>query len=137
MTSMKRRTAIAVTVGVWLAAVGSAAALTYDLNRPLRSAGATIEGVPTPSGAQVAAPLVPAHAALSEPPSVLYVSTLPIVGAARHLPVAPGGRKPITEISQMRCADWRELNMGSGQSRCASEPQKTFRKGRGPHDPSL
>jgi hypothetical protein len=105
MTSMKRRTAIAVTVGVWLAAVGSAAALTYDLNRPLSFAGVAIEGAATPSGAEVAAPLaVP----------VLYVSTLTRVGAAPHRPVAPGGRKPITEISQMRCADWRELNMGSG-----------------------
>ncbi len=112
MTSMKRRTAIAVAVGVWLAAVGSAAALTYDLNRPLRSAGATLEGA-------VAAPLVPVHAALSEPPSeppvpVLYVSTPTIVRAAPRRPVAPGTTKPITEISEMRCADWRELNMGSG-----------------------
>jgi hypothetical protein len=116
---MKRRTAIAVTLGVWLAAVGSAAALTYDLNRPLRSAGATLQGTTTPSGGQVAATLVPAHAALSEAPSeppgpVLYVSTLTTVGAAPQRPVAAGVQKPMTEISQMRCADWRELNMGSG-----------------------
>ncbi len=37
-----------------------------------------------------------------------------VVGAAPHRPLAPGGREPITEISRMRCADWRELNMGSG-----------------------
>jgi hypothetical protein len=40
VVKMKKRTTIAVTVGVWIAAMGSAAALTYDLNRPLQLAGA-------------------------------------------------------------------------------------------------
>jgi|HubBroStandDraft_1064217.scaffolds.fasta_scaffold26070_5 hypothetical protein len=33
MTTIEQLTATAVTMGVWIAAVGSAAALTYDLNR--------------------------------------------------------------------------------------------------------
>ncbi len=35
MAAMKRRTMIAVTVGVWLAAIGTATAVTIDLNRPI------------------------------------------------------------------------------------------------------
>lgn len=42
MTTMKRRTAIAVTTGVWVLAVGSAVALTYELNRPLHWVSTTL-----------------------------------------------------------------------------------------------
>ena len=35
MTAMKKRTAYAVTASVWAAAIGAAAALVYELNRPL------------------------------------------------------------------------------------------------------
>jgi hypothetical protein len=41
MVVMKKRTAVAVTMGVWAAALGSAAALTYELNRPLHWVGVT------------------------------------------------------------------------------------------------
>jgi hypothetical protein len=111
MTNMKSRTAILVTLGVWLAAVGSAAALTYDLNRPLPLVDAT---------PRLEAQVDPTPAALtdsvSEPPSVpvLHVSTLTVVRSAPS-PAVGVRPKSTTEISQMHCADWRELNMGSGR----------------------
>ncbi len=77
MGRMKKRMAIAVTVGVWVAALGSAAALTYDLNRAVHLAGGTPEStVPLPSAeyAAVARPV-------QEPP-VLYVPTITVVGRA-------------------------------------------------------
>jgi hypothetical protein len=37
--TMKKRTVSAVTAGVWIAALGSAAALIYELNRPLHEVG--------------------------------------------------------------------------------------------------
>jgi len=109
MTSMKRRTAIAVTVGVWVAALGSAAALTYDLNRPMHLAGAT---------AQLAVPIHAERAAVAESvlelQPVLYIPTITVVG---QMPHRPGVRepKPAVDISRMQCADWRELDMGSGR----------------------
>lgn len=53
MAAMKRRTMIAVTVGVWLAAIGTATAVTIDLNRPVH---------PKSSASQHAAPAAPAAA---------------------------------------------------------------------------
>ena len=111
MTNTKRRTAIAVTVGVWVAALGSAAALTYDLNRPLHLAGAT---------SQLAVPINAEQAALAEPvlglQPVLYIPTITVVG---QMPRRPSDvtrePKPAVDISRMRCADWRELDMGSGR----------------------
>jgi hypothetical protein len=75
---MKKRTAIAVTLGVWIAAVGSAAALTYDLNRPLQLASVA---------PRRESPFDTANAAVAGPPpeqSVLYIPDITIVGTAPH-----------------------------------------------------
>ena len=112
MSGMKRRTAIVVGVGAWIAALGSAGALTYDLNRALPLAGARSE---------LAAPVDAAPAALVEPapaePPVLYVSTFTVVGEAPRRRVVTVKPKPVPEISQVHCAEWRELDMGSGRVR--------------------
>jgi hypothetical protein len=109
MTSMKTRTAIALSVGVWIAAFGAAAAITYELNRPLRSARAT---------SQLDEPVTIAHAAIAESraelQTVLYVPTITLVGRAPHRSTVTRAPKPMTEIAEMRCSDWRELDMGSG-----------------------
>ena len=45
MISMNNNTALSVTAGLWAAAIGSAIALTYELNRPLHEAGASAHGM--------------------------------------------------------------------------------------------
>jgi len=111
MTSTKRRTMIALTLGVWFAALGSAGALTYDLSRPLQSANAT---------PQLAAATNLDHCAIgaqvSDLAPVLYIPTITVVGQRPHgAAVVTPVQKPPTDISRMHCADWRELDMGSGQ----------------------
>lgn len=115
MLTMKNRTAVAVTLGVWLAAIGSAAALTYDLNRPL---------LPEPVTARLVEPLHAAHsAAITEATSprehLLVVPTITLVAQnvqRTHAPVVNEAvaTPSLRDISQMHCADWRELDMGSG-----------------------
>jgi hypothetical protein len=112
MTGMKRRTAIAVGVGLWIGGLGSAVALTYDLTRKLPLAGAT---------SQPAAPINASGAALAVPvsglPPVIYVPTITIVAQGPHRSAVVREPKPVKEIGQMQCADWRELDMGSGRVR--------------------
>ena len=110
MGKMKKRTAIAVTVGVWVAALGSAAALTYELNRPLHLAGGTSESAAPIRSAEYAAVARP----VQESP-VLYVPTITVVGRAPSRPAVVRDRQPTVDISQMHCADWRGLDMGSGR----------------------
>jgi hypothetical protein len=106
MVVMKKRTAIAVTMGVWVAALGSAAALTYELNRPLHWAGVM---------SQLVAPIRnTAYGAVAELQPVIYVPTVTVVGTLKDAARARGP-KPTKEISKMHCADWRELDMGSGR----------------------
>jgi hypothetical protein len=97
MTIMKRRTAIAVALGVWIGGLGSAAAVTYELNRTLPLAGAT---------SRPASPINAVHAPFatqgSEPESVLYIPTITIVGQAPHRPSALREPKPVTEIGAVR-----------------------------------
>jgi hypothetical protein len=107
MTEMKKSTAIAVTVAVWVAAAGSAAALAYDLNRPL-SGGAASQLV-VPLSAERAAVAKPAQ----EPERVLYIPTITIVAQAPRRPAVSSAPKP-RDLSQMHCANWRELDLGSG-----------------------
>jgi hypothetical protein len=72
---MKKRIAVAVTVAVWLAAFGSAAALSHHVNR-----ASHLGTIAEPS----APPLSAAPASLSEPVSelqpVIYVPTVVIRG---------------------------------------------------------
>jgi hypothetical protein len=107
------KAAIAATLGVWIATVGSAAALTYNLNRGPHESGAT---GPTSSPAPQAA--VAAIQPAAPVQSVLYIPTITIVG---HVP-RPAAQLPraaaavtAADISTMRCAGWRELDVGSGR----------------------
>lgn len=105
MTTMKKRTALAVTGIVWLAGIGSAVALTYELGRRPRPAVVVPDPVAPIGATLISAPAQP----LAEPP-IIYVPTITI--ALHHTPTAP---KQSVDISKMRCTDWRDLDMGSGQ----------------------
>jgi hypothetical protein len=88
MTTMKNQVAIAVTVGVWVAAFGSAAALTFDLNHALRWASPPSQ--PTAlTQAECPAQVEPG----SEAQAVLYIPALTIVGHAPRDPEAAQGPK--------------------------------------------
>jgi hypothetical protein len=118
MRTMKKRTAIAVTAAVWLASLGSAAALTYELNRPLRDGRAPSPIAASSMSATASAAEARAFAAesFSEPP-VIDVPTITIVASVeRHRRSSPAASRaiPVKDISEMHCADWRSLDMGSG-----------------------
>jgi hypothetical protein len=108
MVAMKKRTAVAVTMGVWVAALGSAAALAYELNRPVHWAEA-ISKVAAPIGNAAYAGAQP----VAELSPVIYVPAVTVVGTV-HRPALAPGPKPV-DISKMHCAAWRELDMGSGR----------------------
>jgi hypothetical protein len=109
MVPMRKRTAVAVTLGVWIAALGSAAALTYDLNSTPNFASVTAQ----PTTPSATAPVAVARPA-SKTQTVLVVPTITIVGSIHHsVADTPKPQRPV-DIDQMRCADWRELNIGSG-----------------------
>ncbi len=108
MAAMKKRMAVAGTLGVWIAAIGSAAALTYDLNRPLQLASVA---------PQLESRSDTASAAVAEPPPeppVLYIPDVTIFGTVPHRSSVAASPKKATDISQMKCAAWRELDTGSG-----------------------
>jgi len=100
---------IALTLGVWCAALGSAGGLSYELSRPLPSADET-------SRPAVQANLGPTAIAeqVSELSPVLYIPTITVVGKLAHRAIVAPEPKPL-DLCHMRCADWRELDMGSGQ----------------------
>ena len=106
---------VALTLGVWVAALGSAAALTYDLNRPLHEHRATSQLVESRLAEMpFDAPRQAVAAPVSEPAPALYIiPTITIVGRTPRRAVPVSDPKP-KDISQMRCAEWRELDLGSG-----------------------
>jgi hypothetical protein len=102
---------LALALGIWGLGATSAAALTYDLNRPL---------VPRPpavgASIHVSAPEVVRQAGWDR--SVLTIAPITIVShrIARPIPVAtPQQLETLPDISRMHCADWRDLQMGSGR----------------------
>jgi hypothetical protein len=113
MRPMNKRTAIAVTVSVWIAALVSATALAYDLNRTPHLATPHLANVtsqfatPAPVAPTVLAPPAP------EVQSVLYIPTITIVGSMRRSMDEPKPA-PGADISEMQCTDWRGLDIGSG-----------------------
>jgi hypothetical protein len=110
MATMKKRAIAAITAGVWLGAIGSAAALTYDLNRPLYAVSGASHGAPESAATQTEAPspLVTAPA-----PSVQMMPTVTVVGRVHPRTVHPAAKAPL-DISKMHCGEWRQLEMGSG-----------------------
>lgn len=96
MTSMKRRTAIAVTLGVWIAALGSAGALTYDLER-----ARPVERLTLPLAPPVrAAPAVVVLESSIAEPQVLYVRTITVVGRVPRRSVVAVTPEPTSEATQ-------------------------------------
>jgi hypothetical protein len=107
MASLKK-IAVGVTAGVWVTALGSAAALAFVLNRPLEprapiepltaheSVGHLLDEV-TPANRVALMPPKPA-------PTVVHVAVARPRPAPTHV-----------DIEQMRCDGWRELTMGSGR----------------------
>src|SRR5579862_4168704 len=80
MATMKKRAIAAITAGVWFAAIGSAAALTYGLNRPLQAvSGASqhTQGAPEAAATQTEAPSLPVTAPASP---VQMMPTFTVVG---------------------------------------------------------
>jgi hypothetical protein len=75
MIAMNKRTVLYLTVAISLAGLGTAAAMTYDLNRSVPPKHGTSQPEASP-----AAPL--AAAAAQEPENVLCIPTITIVGRA-------------------------------------------------------
>jgi hypothetical protein len=75
MARMKKRLAIAVTVAVWLAALGSAAALSYHWNRDSH-----LTSVAEPSAPPLSAAAAPPSEAASELQPAIYLPTITIRG---------------------------------------------------------
>ena len=107
-----RNLIVAVTVSVWLAAAGSAAALTYELGRPLVGRSAPVVSVSPSTSAEAPAldKVEPLEASLVYLPSVQLLAPRP------HLAFVARAEKKVAprDISVMNCADWRDLDMGSG-----------------------
>jgi hypothetical protein len=119
MAAMKKRTAAAVTVGVWIAALGSAAALTYSANRPGYLAGGGSQS-DAPSDTAGAAPVE----AVPEPEPVVYMPDVAIAGKAPPRSRAlTRGPKQSVDVSDMQCARLRahrvpNLGLASLPSQC-------------------
>ena len=105
MSNKKMPMAITVTLGVWIAALGSAAALTYDLNRALH-----LRGTPPSSG--VLSNRMQSAERISET-RVLYVPQVTVVG--RYRPDAARLPETFGDLSGQQCAYWREIEMGWGR----------------------
>jgi hypothetical protein len=111
---MKRFVVAVMACGVWLAGAASAATLAHVLRRPLAPPTALAEIVPS----RAVPRLDPAFQVAL--PGVIAIPPITIVGrravvAPRVAPApAPVVRRDITE---MNCADWRDLEMGSGRVR--------------------
>jgi hypothetical protein len=102
----------ALALGVWGAGGIVATALAYDLSHPPTPRPAAVDVTPT----HVDAPEVVRHAGEERP--VLMIAPITIVGRriARPLGVtAPQKGEALPQSSRMHCADWRDLQMGSGR----------------------
>ena len=118
MAAFKRRTMFAITLGVWFAAIGSAAALTYDLNRPVKLPAQGWQ-MPVDRG-PVTTPPAPVDAVqlADQPARAPAVAT---AGQVRHRPARPSPPETMSipevvrPISEMHCHEWRDLDVGSGQ----------------------
>jgi hypothetical protein len=114
MRPTKTRTMIAITLGAWLATVGSASALTYKLTRPshgVAPAASLLEAAPQAAAPERAAPDPVAEPLATPEAPVLYMPVVLIVS-----PRLPGAamKSPAPESPPMQCSDWRALDMGHG-----------------------
>jgi hypothetical protein len=110
MLAMNKKAASAVTLGVWVAALGSAAALAFTLNRVPH--GPDVASQVAAPFAAAPAPAGPVAEPPSESPSVLYLPSFTIVGQVHRALPTP---HPTPDIAKMHCTDWRGLDIGSGR----------------------
>jgi hypothetical protein len=101
----------ALALGVWGVGAVSATALAYDLSRTPTPRARAVDVTTI----HVAAPEVVRHAGWQ--PSVLTIPPITIVGhrSAPTLGIAAPQKTEPPDISRMHCADWRDLQMGSGR----------------------
>jgi hypothetical protein len=107
MSNKKISMAVTVTLGVWIAALGSAAVLTYDLNRALH-----LRGTP-PSNGVLSNPAQFASAERISETRVLYIPAVTVVG--RYRPDTAPMPETFGDLSGKQCAYWRELEMSWGR----------------------
>jgi hypothetical protein len=109
---MSRSTVFAVASGVWFSGAVSAAALGYVMTRPLAPSTSTV-------WSQMSAGSRPAQEArATEAPYVLEMPVFTIVGRITARVPAAAVESPVArDIAEMRCADWRDLDIGSGRVR--------------------
>ncbi len=120
MRTIKGKVAVAVTVAVWTVALGAAAALTYDLNRPLHARPAP-QVSSMPEGRAATQPTATAARPAPEEETVIHVPPATIVGRAPRHPSAAKAPKPKPELV---CEEWRSLDMGSGRVQVCQEPSE-------------
>ena len=116
---MKRSIVAAMACAVWLSGAASAAALTYTLNRPLTPPAVLAESRPTGGvpGLELFASAVP-DVVQRQVPEVLQIPVVTIVGRTlvRSAPPPPVAAPTVPrDITEMKCAEWRDLDIGSGR----------------------
>ena len=117
MIGMKRRTVLAVNLGVWTMALGSATALAYDATRSPSVARATSEAEPQgdTANAEDGNPVMALE-------TVLYIPEATIIGRVRgessliRAPQQPGG------IPNVSCDDRRDTDLNSGTAHADVAP---------------
>jgi predicted pyridoxine 5'-phosphate oxidase superfamily flavin-nucleotide-binding protein len=75
MIAMQKRTAVCLAVAIWLAGLGTAAAITYDPNRSVHQKHGTSQHEASPAAALAAV-------SVQEQGNVLCIPTITIVGRA-------------------------------------------------------
>jgi hypothetical protein len=111
MSSRRKQAAVAVTLGVWIAAMGLAAALIYDLDRPLR--GAISAEIPAVRSVTAGGHDPPQTSETTWQPGVVAAPS-----AARSEEVREPAQEPETVgFAKMRCTDWRTPDSRSGSAR--------------------
>ena len=103
---------MAVTIGVWLVAAGSAAALAYELNRPLTESKP--EALADP-GSSVARPSRADDAAMGPTDEGYSPSDSLATNAHRRARGSRPAPRTARDLSAMNCGPWRDLDIGSGQ----------------------
>jgi len=123
MAPLRRRTVLALTAIVWVAAIGSATGLAYALNRPLKVRAIPETQTATAEVASTPALEVPTVNVTPATENTLSIPTLTITAKAPQRMVTPrlvapeplAAPEPLPDIAKMKCAEWRELDMGSGR----------------------
>lgn len=107
-----KKIAVGFTAGVWASALGSAVAVAFVLNRP------PVPRIPTdPETAHVSS------GQLEEAAPVDPLLDAPVTPAHRVLYSRPAPLASVVDIEQMRCDEWRDLQMGSGRVQVCSAPE--------------